>query len=628
MIVERDEHNPIMSPQTEHEWEGAGAFNWTPLSPIGDKILTKVLYRAQSISHLADGIRRSISTIGLAESTDGRHFNKHSQLITPEYDWERYGCEDPRVTTIDGVHYVFYTALSTYPFSAEGIHIGMAKYNSDMQLIDKHLITPFNAKAMALFPEKINGKFAALLTINTDIPPTPAEICYVEFPQESDMWSPKFWNEWYIHHLDHALPLRRNNNEQVELGSAPILTDEGWLVIYSHIENYGQEHTTFGIEAFLLDKNNPQTIIAKTKGALMVPEAYYEKVGQVGHILFPSGARIIGDVVEIFYSGTDTWSCIARITTKKLLDSMLGKTVLLTRSSNNPIISPRPDKAYETLGTINPAAVDIDGVVRILYRAADKDNISVLGYATSTDGIHIDTRLADPAYVPRTDFERHGCEDPRTTVIGDRVYMLYTAYDGTTPRVAMTSISVADLVAEQWSWGEPKIITLPSIANKDGCILSRQIKGEYMIIHRMDDMICADFIDSLDVENEPVRSCIPILEPRPGMWDSVRVGLACPPIETDKGWLMFYHGISKNSHYRVGVALLDKTDPTIVLARSVPPIFEPETEYEWKGLVPGVVFPCGAVLRGDTVFLYYGAADSVIGVATGSITEILNSLEM
>ncbi|MES3030848.1 MAG: hypothetical protein V4697_00335 [Patescibacteria group bacterium] len=623
-ILKRDEHNPILSPRNEYEWEAYGAFNW---SPIEKSKKPSALYRAQSKTVMYDGIHRSQSTIGLAEAGDGKHYDTRSQFIVPQHEWEKYGCEDARVTKLGKNYYIFYTALSNYPFSKDGIKVAVAKTDEKFKIIEKHLVTPFNAKAMGLFPEKINGKFAALLTIKTDEPP--AEICYVEFEKESDMWSPDFWNEWRKEADAHRLEIRRSDNDQVELGAPPIHTPKGWLVIYSHIQGYFHGQRTFGIEALLLDLKNPKKIIARTKGAFMIPEEYYEEVGHVERVIFPSGAAVKNNKLEIYYGSTDTYSCKAEVNLKKFLQALIGGKEMVIRAPQNPIISPRPGMNFETRGTLNPAAVDIGGKVHIFYRAVADNNTSTIGYATSKDGITIDHRANEPVYTPRVDFEKPGgCEDPRTTIIGDRVHMLYTAYDGSVPRVAGTSIKAQDIMDQKWKWTEPKLITLSSITNKDACILPKKINGKYMVIHRMDDMICADFVESLDFENEPVKSCIPILRGRPGMWDGAKVGLASPPLETKKGWLFFYHGVSTTTHYRVGVALLDLKDPTKVISRGVWPIFEPKEEYEKKGIVPGVVFPCGVVERAGTIFLYYGGADLVTGVATLKVKDVLDSLSL
>jgi predicted GH43/DUF377 family glycosyl hydrolase len=110
------------------------------------------------------------------------------------------------------------------------------------------------------------------------------------------------------------------------------------------------------------------------------------------------------------------------------------------------------------------------------------------------------------------------------------------------------------------------------------------------------------------------------------MWDGLKVGIAGPPIKTDRGWLLLYHGVSENGIYRVGAALLDSNDPTNILARLLQPILEPIQDYELYGQINNVVFPCGAVVRDDTIYIYYGGADSVIGLATCSLSRLLDML--
>lgn len=627
-ILERDKNNPILSPHKNNEWECKGAFNPCPIDLGGKTKKEKskkniFLYRAQSGTRVLDGVHRSVSSVAMAETQNGLEFEKKI-LISPDREWDKFGCEDPRITKIGKFYYIFYTGLSTYPFSGNGIKVAMAKMNEKFEIVDKKPVTPFNAKAMALFPEKINGKMAGLVTINTDEPPS--EICYIEFEKEEDMHSETYWQNWKNNLGENKLNIRRQNDDQVELGSAPLKTPKGWLVIYSHIQHYYGDKV-FGVEALLLDLKNPRKIIAKTKGTMMIPEEHYEKIGYVPNIIFPSGAKINGKDIEIYYGSADTHSCIARINLDRFLDSILNKKEIFKRAKENPILSPRPEIAFEKKGVLNPAAIEIDGKIHIFYRAVYDNNTSTFGYALSKDGITIDERPTEPVYTPRKDFEMPGgCEDPRATIIGDKAYFLYTAYNGQIPRVAETSIKLTDIVKKKWNFSEPKLVSISSIADKDACILEKKFNGKYMVIHRFDDMICADFINDLNFENEPVKSSIPIIKPRKGMWDGAKVGLASPPIEVENGILLFYHGVSHTTHYRVGVALLDKNDPTIVLGRSAYPIFEPTTEYEWKGIISGVVFPCGTVLRDDTVYMYYGGADYVVGVATAKLKDILKTL--
>ncbi|MER3475131.1 MAG: glycosidase, partial [Armatimonadota bacterium] len=112
------------------------------------------------------------------------------------------------------------------------------------------------------------------------------------------------------------------------------------------------------------------------------------------------------------------------------------------------------------------------------------------------------------------------------------------------------------------------------------------------------------------------------MRPRPGTWESLKIGAGAPPIKTEYGWLLFYHGVDDNRVYRLGVALLDLKDPSKVIKRYDKPVLSPETQWEKEGQVPNVVFTCGAVEIDETYFVYYGGADTVIGVATISKKEI------
>jgi predicted GH43/DUF377 family glycosyl hydrolase len=205
--------------------------------------------------------------------------------------------------------------------------------------------------------------------------------------------------------------------------------------------------------------------------------------------------------------------------------------------------------------------------------------------------------------------------------------MCYTAYDGVhAPGVAITSIKTSDFLAKKWNWEKPVMITPQDVDDKDSCLFPEKIGDRYMIMHRIESHICADYIQTLNFKTEKVNKCIQILGPRPGMWDDVKVGISAPPIKTEKGWLLFYHGVSSDHNYRVGAALFDLENPTIVISRTTDYIFEPEAWYEKEGIVPNVVFPCGVVLRDDLIFIYYGGADTVIGVATIKLSELLRAL--
>lgn len=635
--IKKSQHNPLISPNTNDPWEAKAVFNWCP---IKDEKTTHYVYRAMSSTESYFGSNISISTIGYTSSKNGLNFSERKQLIAPEHEWEKYGCEDPRVTKIGNKFYIFYTALSTYPYGASGIKVAVAITKDFKTIEEKHLVTPFNAKAMALFPEKINGKYVVTLSVNTDMPPLPTKICFAEFDKIEDIWNQEYWEKWYKELDLHSIDPRRTDKDHVEVGAVPIKLKEGWLFIYSHIENYFKENNpfvkVFGIEALLLDLKNPRKIIGATKGPMFVASEIYEMYGQIPGIIFPSGAMVNKNNLEIFYGAADTVCAKATVNLDDLLDSLKPNAIAgyLTRYEKNPILKPREGVSWEAHGVFNPASLQIGNKTYIVYRAMSDDDTSTFGYAISSDGFNIDERGDDPIYVPRKHFEskshpgNSGCEDPRLTLIGDVIYVCYTAYDGTNPpRVAIAAISLDDFKNKRWNWTDPLLISPNNKDDKDACIFPEKINGKYLMLHRINNDICADYIDSLEIIKGPLEMATPILLPRKGMWDSEKVGIAAPPIKTKKGWLLIYHGVSSNHHtYRVGVALLDLKNPMNVLARASTPIFTPETEYEKVGVIPNVVFPCGTASRGNTLFVYYGGADYVVGVATVSIKKLLNSL--
>jgi predicted GH43/DUF377 family glycosyl hydrolase len=250
--------------------------------------------------------------------------------------------------------------------------------------------------------------------------------------------------------------------------------------------------------------------------------------------------------------------------------------------------------------------------------------------------VTVTERLDEPIYTPREAFEQKlrkpdgysGCEDPRLTAIDDTLYMTYTAYDGEhPPRVALSSIPVQDFLDKKWKkWKKPVLITPENVDDKNMCILPEKIGGKYLVFHRIDRRICADMLDDLSFKDR-VKRCIEIMGPRPGMWDSEKIGITAPPLKLPDGWLLLYHGVSKNRTYRFGAVLLDKDDPTNVVSRTVDPIFEPTLPWELGGQVPKVVFSCGAVIRGDDLFFYYAGGDQAIGVAKGSVKEVMRILK-
>ena len=632
LIVNRSYENPILINESHNPWESEGAFNGCPVKNAKG---VHLLYRAQSSPILHQGMVMEVSSIGHSLSTDGIHFKEHRQFIVPEYEWERYGCEDPRVVKLNDKYYITYTALSIYPFGPSGIKVGLA-ISRDLKKIDeKHPVTPFNAKAMSLFPDLVSGKMAALLTANTDRPPS--KIGFAFFDQESDLWNEERWNAWYENLDEHIVPLQRNSEDHIELGAPPIKTKQGWLLIYSYISNYMNERRSFGIEAALLDLKDPRKILGRTEMPLMVPEEEYEMYGKVPNIIFPSGALVKGKKLFIYYGAADTTCCVASCELAELLEEMQEKKeerLTLERFENNPILVPLGEHEWENKGAFNSAAIREKGVTHILYRAMSNDDTSSIGYASSKDGLHIDERLPVPAYAPREDFEKKvqagnsGCEDPRLTKIDGKIYMCYTAVDAKNPpRVAITSIGVSDFVAKKWNWEKSKLISPSGFDDKDVCIFPEKVRGKYTIIHRIQPSIDLNYFDDLEFADGRQLEQRPIMLPRKGMWDDKKIGINTVPLKTKKGWLFLYHGVSSDEGvYRLGAALLSLTEPEKVLARTKFPIFEPTADYEKYGIVPNVVFPCGMVLNRSKLYVYYGGADRVTGVATMSLDKLLKDL--
>lgn len=632
--------NPIIAPNPKNSWEARATFNASPVEFAGKVFL---LFRAESREVVIDGLKMLLSSIGVCQSEDKVNFTNHRQLIVPEYDFEKFGCEDPRVTKIGDRFFIFYTALSKYPPDATSIKVAVA-ISRDLKSIDeKHLVTPFNAKAMALFPRKIKDSYVGILTVDTDEPPSKIGIAY--FANVEQIWDEKYWSNWYKK-LDHyIIPVLRSTDDQVEVGAVPIETEGGWLIIYSYIKNYTSADKIFGIEALLLDIDNPLKIVGRVDEPLMVAEKEYELSGNVENVIFPSGALVHNNDIGIYYGASDTTVCVATCKIDEILSSLrhleyvevtpAQGSAVFKRYSDNPIISPIPEHVWESKYTLNPAAILAENKVYIVYRAMGNENTSVMGLAISEDGVHVTERLADPIYVPREQFEVglknrfSGCEDPRITKIEDRFYMCYTAYDGVNPtRVAISSISVKDFLNRKWNWTKPILISPVGRDDKNSCVVSEKINGGFAILHRFTPNIWVDFVDDLEFGDKKFVGGEVLMAPRINMWDSEKIGIGPPPIKIDDGWLLIYHAISRfDKQYRLGAALVNFEADNKIISRLPYPILEPVTKYENTGLRPGTVFACGATIKGSELFIYYGGADQCVCVASLNLDNLVSDLK-
>ncbi|MBU3935663.1 hypothetical protein KJ909_03230 [Patescibacteria group bacterium] len=629
-MIKRLEQNPILIPDKQNKWETKGCFNPSVVK-VGNGY--KMAYRAVS--------DEGKSIVAVAESDDGLDWKNKKELVTPSEEWDKYGCEDPRVTFLEGKYYIFYTAISNWPPTGVGIKVGVAISKDLVTIEEKHLVTPFNAKATGLFPDKVNGKYTLVVTADTET--LPPKIGMARAEKLEDFWNEDFWNRWHGNIRKHRLRLGRLNTDHVEIGALPIKTETGWLFFYSHISNYFIENKRiFGIEAVVTDLNQATKILKRTDGPLLKPETEYERSGEVKNVIFPSSAIDMGDKWRIYYGAADTFGAVGEIGKKELREIMdknkIKRVVKLKKYKKNPILTAIDKHAWEAKAVFNPSVVREGDKFLVIYRALSKEMVSTMGCAISKDGYNFFWRLPDPIYVPRMNYEQKrvegnysGCEDPRITKIGDKFYMFYTAYNGAEPpRVAMSWIAEKDLIAQNWLWSEPVLISPPSEDNKDACLFPEKILGRYLLLHRVGGKdIALDWLDDLDhfdgvnwLEKEEA------IERVAGGWEGAKIGIAGPPIKTDDGWLLLYHGVSEiDGQYRVGAMMLDLLEPAKILARAKYPILEPTEEFEKVGLVNNVVFPCGAVVVKDRLFVYYGGADQAIGVASIKLQKLLDYLK-
>lgn len=314
---------------------------------------------------------------------------------------------------------------------------------------------------------------------------------------------------------------------------------------------------------------------------------------------------------------------------------------LLKRLSTNPILKPIIEHSWESKAVFNPAVLFEDGKVHFVYRAVGSSDISVFGYANSQDGVNISERSTSPVYLSNEQLIRTsyryvsgpgfgGCEDPRITKINDRLYMTYTAFNGSEPpRVALTSIAVEDFLENNWNWRYPVIISPPNEIHKNWVIFPEKINGKYAILHSISPNILIKYVDSLEFDQGDYIKSRHDCSHRTGCWDNLMRGVGPPPVKTKDGWLVFYHAMDKNdpNRYKVGAMLLDLDDPTQVLYRSPKPVLEPDAKYENEGLKAGVVYVCGVVVLGEKLIIYYGGADTVTCGVTTNLENFLANLK-
>lgn len=337
--LKRVKENPILSPNKNMEWESEAVFN--PGAVLKDGVVY-LLYRA------IGEYDTYISRIGLATSSDGVHFERKNKnpVIEPQDDYDKWACEDPRITQVGDVFYITYVALSqrireggkpTY----EIIH----NLNSQTALVttkdfvefQRHgIITPRDSdnRDVVIFPEKIDGRFAILhrphrwcknwfkdprsKKIDVGVP-----VPFEKLPQRPATWVS------YSHDLkewsDHALLIRSSHkkDEKTGPGAPPIRTDKGWLLIYHHVKKDKKGRIIYTAKAALLDLKNPSKIIAKIPYPILDPKEKYEVSGDVDNVVFPTGILVKGGELFVYYGTADKYCGVATITLNEIIDELL-----------------------------------------------------------------------------------------------------------------------------------------------------------------------------------------------------------------------------------------------------------------------------------------------------------------
>ena len=303
---------------------------------------------------------------------------------------------------------------------------------------------------------------------------------------------------------------------------------------------------------------------------------------------------------------------------------------LIERHPDNPILT-AADWPYRVNTVFNPGATLLqDGTTLLLCRVEDMRGHSHLTVARSKDGITNWEIDPEPTLLP--DIENYseelwGIEDPRITYVPEleQYAILYTSYSRGGPGVSMA------LTRDFHSFERLGVVMSPE--DKDAALLPRRINGEWALVHRPVGFMGAHMWISFSNDLKHWGTHKLMLESRRGAWwDANKIGLCNPPIETSRGWLVVYHGVRQTCAgciYRLGLALFDLESPDVCLIRGDEWIFGAEENYELIGDVGNVVFPCGHTVGsdGDTLRLYYGAADTSIAMGTTRISAALDWLD-
>ncbi len=325
----------------------------------------------------------------------------------------------------------------------------------------------------------------------------------------------------------------------------------------------------------------------------------------------------------------------------------------------------RPSKLkFENKGVLNPACIKLGNEVHIFYRAFSKKKRSTIGYCKLDGPLKVVERSKNPVLFSEHKYEKN-LEDPRIVCLDKKYYLTYVAYDGSNVRPCY---AVSD---DLKNWKKKGTI-LPDITydkaedyfrtckmklkeryflfesyfkdivgknvllwNKDHFFFPKKINGNFALIHRiLPDIQVIYFKDFSDITKRFWRKylinlCDYVVLQSKYWFESRNIGGGCPPIETDKGWLLIYHAVDdmdRGKIYRAGVALLDKKNPTKIISHLDYPLFSPDEPWEKRGYIDNVVFPTGTAIFGEKLYIYYGASDRYIATASVNLNDLLTEL--
>lgn len=335
----------------------------------------------------------------------------------------------------------------------------------------------------------------------------------------------------------------------------------------------------------------------------------------------------------------------------------------MLKIQNEGIILEKTELEFENNGVLNPACILVDGIVHMFYRAVSSSNVSSIGYCQLKDNKVI-KRLKEPVIFSEFEYEKMGVEDPRITFLDGLYYIFYTAYDGKNALIAyatsedLVNFTKKGLISPKISYDEAEDIFRDSkvreryimfemlfkeksgkdvlLFEKDASLFPEKINNKFALFHRILPGIQIVYFDNFsDLDDNYWRDHFKnlgdsiVLDPL--FWfESRNVGGGCPPIKTKDGWLIIYHAVEDTplgKVYHAAAALLDLKNPLKVLSRLEEPLFSPENTWEKDGVVNNVVFPTGAFIKDEKIFIYYGAADKLIAAKSINLSELLRELK-